>query len=185
MVRDAEGKAVLSRLEDRVLANAAAVGGGKYVDLQETRGDLSTFYRESLKPLAAPMEEVPLQDLREWFQWPLACAFVLLILEWLWPLSLARAPPRLLAEGLLCVAVPMGLTVSPVRAAESGTQMRAETAQAQQLLATKQVDAAFERLQRVLLARPDDPLARYNYALGAYAVGKYAVAIDRFEKLAV
>ena len=55
--------------------------------------------------------------------------------------------------------------------------------QTQQLIAQGQYDQAFKRLQGVLLVSPEDPLARYNYAVGAYATKKYSVAIESFQKL--
>jgi hypothetical protein len=52
------------------------------------------------------------------------------------------------------------------------------------LLAENQTAQAFLVLQEALLKSPDDPLARYNYAIGAYAAGNYSTAIATFEKLA-
>ncbi|MGH8237567.1 MAG: VWA domain-containing protein [Steroidobacteraceae bacterium] len=189
-VQDAQGKPVQSRLNEAALRTAALVGAGAYVDLQEATGDLSRFYRESLKPLAAPMEEVPLQDPQERFQIPLATALALLVIEMLWPQrrrKRARARQSLQAPAapvrserkVAAAAVLLGLLVFTLAL---GSASSAST-RIQRMFAAREFEQAFPLLQQALLAAPGDPLARYNYALGAYGAGKYSVAIQEFERL--
>lgn len=182
--RDARGQEVTSRLDDRLLRRTAEAGGGTYLSLSETDGSLIPFYEKSLQPLAAPMEDTPLSDYTEWCQLPLGLAFVLLVWEaWVGirlrpvpasPPKRSASVPTPAALGLILLATLLCVP-SPTRASIQG---------AQQLIAQHRTGEAFAELQAALLQSPDDALARYNYAVGAYADGKYAIAIEAFDKLA-
>lgn len=179
VVHDASGREVVSRLDEHLLQNVARVGGGAYVNLAEARGGLAALYEQKLAPLAAPMEEAPLSDYTDHYQWPVALALVLLLWDaWrlqratrgaLRPAGRGRLAPAAAAVGIGCFLLLQHARGSPQ--------------EAQKLLAQRQVDSAFLVLQADLLAHPDDSLARYNYAVGAYAAGKYSAAIEMLEKL--
>lgn len=171
VVRDAKGNEVRSRLDARLLRGIAEAAGGSYVDLDGLHGNLREFYDAGLRPLATSMDEVPLRDRVEWFQLPLAVALALFALEALWP------PGRVKGAGIAAVAMlTLESLLSPAARADEGD--------AAKLFAEGNYAAAFEALQQEALAQPDDPRVRYNYAIGAYAAGRFAVAAETFEKLA-
>lgn len=202
-IRDAEGKPVRSRLDERVLTTAALAGGGTYVDLVAVKGDLTEFYNKSIRPLAAPMDAVPLQDPKEWFQIPLAIALALLVIEMLWPISLkssvirsehasaerVRSLPSPATKGTnrfaatVMLSIGLALASIPIRTHALALADSAAIEAARKLFSLRSFDQALALLQQALLETPDDPLARYNYALAAYADGKYAVAAEAFDKL--
>ena len=201
-VRDADGKEVRSALDGSVLRSIAQVAGGQYVDLHQARGDLGAVYKTSIAPLAAPMEAVQLEELEEWFFVPLGAALLFLILErWVpWGKSAktpesgkSRAPAarRLKASSAparsFVGAALIFVTFLPGSQRAGATELSVTAtsiAEAQRLLTAKDYRKAFTLLQTQLLQLPEDPLANYNYALGAYGAGKYSVAIERFERLA-
>lgn len=165
-LRDAQGAEVRTRLDAQLLQAVAAAAGGEYVDVSAGDDGVAGFYRRALRPLATPMDDVPLRDRVEWFQLPLVLALALLVWEWR---ARALAPTVLAAFGALLMFAP-----SPARAAEG----------AQALLAAGRGTEAFGLLQKEFLAHPDDPFARYNYAVGAYAAGRFQVAAEAFAQVA-
>jgi Ca-activated chloride channel family protein len=86
-VQDPSGQEVKSRMDSRLMARIAQVAGGSFVDLSTTRGDLAEFYTKNLQPLAGPLEETELSDLRDWFQVPLALSFLLIVAEMFVPVA--------------------------------------------------------------------------------------------------
>jgi Ca-activated chloride channel family protein len=189
-VQDPSGQEIKSRMNPRLLARVAQMAGGTFVDLAAVKGDLREFYTRNLRPLAGPLEEADLSDLRDWFQVPLALALFLLVLEMLVPVGkVGPADPATPAAGrpgaagisrvapAVVALLLLGLFLAPVVSAQASVM------EAQRLLGERKFAAAFEMLQQDLLAAPEDALAKYNYAVGAYASGNFTVAIPTFEKL--
>ena len=84
-VKDADGNAVKSRLNEPALKQLAEAGGGFYLPLQGRR-TLQTLYDRGLAPL--PKTEFKAGRAREWierFQWPLGVAILLLMVEFVFP----------------------------------------------------------------------------------------------------
>ena len=84
-VKDAEGNAVKSQLNETLLREVADAGGGFYLPLQN-RQTLQNLYQRGLAPL--PRTSVKAGLTRQWFerfQWPLGLGILLLILELLMP----------------------------------------------------------------------------------------------------
>lgn len=84
-VKDAEGNAVKSQLNEKLLREVADAGGGFYLPLQN-RQTLQGLYDRGLAPM--PRTAIKAGKSRQWFerfQWPLSEAIVLLILEVLVP----------------------------------------------------------------------------------------------------
>ncbi|WP_438480488.1 VWA domain-containing protein [Oleiharenicola lentus] len=173
LVRDAQGEEVRTRIEESVLRAIAENAGGVYVNLQQTAGSLEQLVQVSLQPLAAPMEDAPLTDYREWFQLPLALALAGLLGGALWTGAARR---RVSANAAMMVVGVLGIFSAP--------RAQADVTEAQRLIERGDGAGAFAVLQAELLKTPDDLLARYNYALGAYVAGKFTTAAEAFEKLA-
>ena len=84
-VKDAEGNAVKSQLNEALLKEVADAGKGFYLPLQN-RQTVQSLYERGLAPL--PRTAVKAGKSRQWFerfQWPLGLGIVLLILEVLLP----------------------------------------------------------------------------------------------------
>ncbi|KAB2663188.1 MAG: VWA domain-containing protein [Verrucomicrobia bacterium] len=84
-VRDETGNPVRSRLNEKLLADVAAAGGGFYLPMQNAQ-TMRTLYERGLAPL--PRGDFAGGKVRQWherFQWPLALAVVLLLAEFLYP----------------------------------------------------------------------------------------------------
>ncbi len=93
-IKDADGNAVKSRLNEPALKEIAEAGGGFYLPLQGRR-TMQTLYERGLAPL--PKTEFQAGRTREWierFQWPLGIAILLLMVEIVLPEQAGSVPRR-------------------------------------------------------------------------------------------
>lgn len=81
--RNEFNREVVTRLNAPMLRQVAAAGGGFYQPLGAKGGGLITLWGQGLRPLAKTMQPSSRQTPREYFQWPLAAALILLLLEML------------------------------------------------------------------------------------------------------
>jgi len=81
--RNEFGREVISHLNERMLRQVAASGGGSYEALGENGDGLIAVWQNGLKPLAKGTRTKLSKDRRELFQWPLALAVGLLFAEML------------------------------------------------------------------------------------------------------
>jgi Ca-activated chloride channel family protein len=123
-IKDSQGNAVMSRLDETLLRQIATEAGGSYLPLRGANA-VETLYEQSLAPL--PKAEVSsrlIRRYRERFQWPLALAMVLLLAEMLLPerkrvertepiASAANAELRKAVVALLLLAFPLTAAGSP------------------------------------------------------------------------
>ena len=103
--RNAAGREVFSRRDERQLQRMAVAGGGRYVRLEgaDSRA-LVDWFRAVSAPLAKTTERRQVDEPREQFQWPLALSLGLLMTGWL----LGERRPRVAftATFLLCWLTP-------------------------------------------------------------------------------
>ena len=104
-VKDDDGNAVKSRLNEDMLKQLADAGGGFYLPLQN-RQTIQTLYQKGLSAL--PKTDFRSGKSRQWierFQWPLGFAILLLVLEILLPEQKAsrakeKTPPATPSAGM-------------------------------------------------------------------------------------
>lgn len=80
-VRDELGKEVTSKLNERMLQQLAANGLGGYQPLGSEGEGLRATYLKGVRPLARQVRTQSSTEVREWFQWPLGVAILLLLGE--------------------------------------------------------------------------------------------------------
>ncbi len=80
-VKNEFGREILSRLNEHVLKQVAAAGRGFYAPLGPKGEGLIAVSDRGIQPLAKGTQTRPSKDMREYFQWPLALAIVLLFWE--------------------------------------------------------------------------------------------------------
>lgn len=104
-LKDEEGNVVKSALNETALKEIAEAGGGFYLPLQNAQ-TMNTLYQRGLAPMpkvAAKGENF--RQATERFQWPLAAAVLLLMMELLFP---ERASTRAIARN------PAGMPPNPI-----------------------------------------------------------------------
>ncbi|MBN9691064.1 MAG: VWA domain-containing protein [Verrucomicrobia bacterium] len=93
-IKDQQGNAVKSRLNETLLREVADAGGGFYLPLQN-RQTIQNLYEQGIGPL--PRTQMNAGKTRQWierFQWPLAVGILLLMAEVLVPEHRRRIAPR-------------------------------------------------------------------------------------------
>ncbi|MCW5559351.1 MAG: hypothetical protein KIT22_16165, partial [Verrucomicrobiae bacterium] len=99
-VKDEQGNAVKSQLNEKLLREVADAGGGFYLPLQN-RQTIQNLYQRGLESL--PRTAVRAGKTRQWFerfQWPLGMAILLLIFEFLMPEHRRTTPVRPVSANL-------------------------------------------------------------------------------------
>jgi Ca-activated chloride channel homolog len=86
------GLGVTSRLDSRALRALAEAGGGRYYEFQPGMKTFDTLRNQSLLPLAHKNRGINVREFQEWFQLPLGCAILLLMLQVLLPRFRKKAP---------------------------------------------------------------------------------------------
>lgn len=191
-VRDAVGRVVISRADDALLRRIAAVAGGEYVDLAARSEGWAEFYKRALLPLAGPLEATRAEDYRQLFPICLALALLLLVLERFLVGRAAGASARTPASADADVQKPSIARSGSGAIASAGMWLallfivspaEARVGEAAELLERGEFERAFTILQELVLTDPTDERARYNYAVGAYALGRYDTATKLWEEL--
>ena len=80
-LKDPQGNAVKSRLNENLLQQVAAAGQGFYIHLRDTKS-MKTLYQKGLAPLPkSELSSRQSKQYREQFQWPLTLAIICLLIE--------------------------------------------------------------------------------------------------------
>ena len=166
-MKDEEGKTVRSQLNEPMLEDIAEATGGFYLQLSGAR-TMEVLYKNGLAPLPkSENNSTMVRRQKERYQWPLAGAIGLLLLELFWPRGRRTRPGNVaatLALFLLFVFPSQGATLKQAQ----GNYQQGEYALAQQ---------DYEELLRL---DPGDPKLHYNAGTAAYQAGKHNEAAKHF-----
>jgi Ca-activated chloride channel family protein len=172
-IKDAQGNAVKSRLNEKLLRQIATAAGGSYLPLRAANA-IETLYTEGLAPL--PKAEVSTRLVKRYherFQWPLGLAILLLLTEMFWPerrrvprsetlVNAANAGLRKAVAALLLLTIP-----GAVFASSSG---------AKRLYESGKYKEAQQEYERLLEKSRDSGSKQPEDVLGMLAAGKDAEA---------
>ena len=123
-VRDEQGQVVKSKLNELLLQQIAAAADGFYLPLRGA-DTMNTLYERGLAPMPkSGGREKIVRHYHEQFQWPLAAAIIVLLVEFLLPerkKSRAQSPrPKVSAAAtaalVLMALLPLGANASPASA---------------------------------------------------------------------
>jgi len=177
-MRDENGQAVSSRLNEPLLREIAQATGGFYMLLSggET---MKVLYERGLAPL--PKAEFSAKQVQRWherFQWFLGATLVLLLVEMLLPER--KRVPR--SEAILTAATNAGLRKAVTLAlfAAMSLCLRASPASALRQYEAKRYAAAYREYQRLLKEKPDDPRLQFNAGTSACQARDYERAQEHF-----
>lgn len=185
-LRDSDGKAVQTKLDEATLSEIAEVTDGFYVPLGPTGYGLEQVYEAGLESI--PEQELAAQLERsgiERFQWPLGLAIILLAWE---PLigTRRRFIRKRMANainlsvlfgtiGLVLVSTDSKAQEVPEASGEVEPVQKSEEETAPEEIAVEENEA--ERLIRM-----EDARLSYNHGVSLYRDDDYAAAIKAFEK---
>ncbi len=200
-IRDEYGVTARSRLDERVLRNIAAAGGGQYFRFEPDDKFWEALYAEALKPMAGTMEKIDVNDYDDLFQIPLLLALLLLAAEVAISSRLAN-PPRLRSAiqipetspappaAKLTGAARLGLMVPIVAALtmtlqEVAASSTLQTIQgAKELMEQEKPSEAAKLLWEASQQQTKDPYLIFNYGIASYASGEFQEAITAFTEVA-
>lgn len=175
-IKDENGNAVKSRLNEALLKEMAQETGGFYM-LLSGANTMNVLYDRGLAPL--PKSDLASQRIKrphERYQWLLGIAVVLLLIEMLLPERVSkRAGTALAGNGAASLLMAMiGLSVlaaQPVRASgdEGSKEYKAGNYAGAQ--------AAYES---ALIKKPSDARLQFNAGAAAYQATNYSVALNHF-----
>lgn len=167
--KDLAGKIILSRLDEKTLEKIADLTGGVYVHSIAGDLDLNTIYTKEIrgKMKAATLSEGKQQVWEDRFQWPLALAFLLVIIELLLPSTKTASKSFMIL--LLFILLP---TLSLAGPLQDGL-----TAYDQ-----KNYEKALKLFIDAQLQNPDDPEILYNIGNAYYKIGEFNTARDHYQQ---
>jgi Ca-activated chloride channel family protein len=184
-LRDAEGNAVKSRLNETLLQQiAGATEGGFYLPLRGAR-TIDTLYEKGLAPLPkSEGQEKLIKRMHERYHWPLGLGILLLLVEMLLPersrkrdktSNLQRPTSNL--QGAAVAAILIGWM------ATSGGE--ASPAQALKDFNSGNFTNALSEYERLLneqkeRQKPVDPRLNFNAGTAAYRATNYTAAMQHF-----
>jgi Ca-activated chloride channel family protein len=175
-LRDEQGNAVKSHLNERLLQEiAGASQGGFYLPLRGAK-TMESLYEKGLASLPkSEHQEKLIRQYQDRYHWPLAIALVLLIAEALLPErkhvrrprpAVAAANPALQTAAILLLFLPAARAGSP------GSALREYNA--------GKYEQAMEDYGRLLQRNADDPRLHFNTGAAAYRNQKFDEAAKQF-----
>ena len=180
-LKDSDGQAVKSRLNQPLLEEIAKATQGFYLHLAGA-DTMETLYKNGLALL--PKTEFggsQRQRFHERYQGFLALALLLLVIEWLLPerKPAAKTTPRPGAAPAAPLAAVLALCFLPfcAQAASPGS--------AQRKYDRKRYDAAQREYEKLADERPNDARLRFNAGAAAYQAGQFEDAVKHFNSVTV
>ncbi|WOO42293.1 vWA domain-containing protein [Rubellicoccus peritrichatus] len=185
-LRDSDGKAVLTKLDETTLSAIAEVTNGFYVPLGPTGYGLEQVYEAGLESipeqeLAAQLEQSGIER----FQWPLGLAILLLAWE---PLIgtrrrfLRRRMSNAMNLSVLFGAMGLALMTQDVEAQEvPATNTELEPVESEEPV-TGATEEPVEEDESERLIRLEDARLNYNHGNTLYKDGDYVAAAIAYEK---
>ena len=179
---DAQGRQVVTRLDESSLRSIAEAGGGSYTRLSgdatsllSIRNDLNRLDRT---PLGAETSRLPIER----FQMFAAAALVLLLLSWFLP-SRVRLPSSFKARRMhpnaglaLVVLALLGV------ACTSEDSVRTRNQEANEMFGRGEYEEALAAYQELLSERPDIPELSYNAGNTLHRLQEYERAIAESQR---
>ena len=188
-IKDPDGHVVKSRLNEPLLQEIATAGGGFYLRLSGAK-TMDTLYEQGLAPLLPQVrawrsEGKPVPAIKiaprpkERFQWPLALAVLLLLVEFFLPDrkrvrrgAHSGEPHR---SAVLPGAALVLVSLWPVAG-------QASPQQALRSYERRQYDDAQRQYEQALKRKPGDARLQFNAGDAAYQAKEYSMATNRFNQ---
>lgn len=175
-IKDPDGNAVKSRLNESLLQEMAQATGGFYM-LLSGANTMNVLYERGLAPL--PKSDLASQRIKrphERYQWVLGLAIVLLLIEMLLPERvLQRTSPAAAGNGTTALLAFLLATIL----------FATGTARASNETGTKEFNAgrfpeAQAAYETALIKKPTDARLQFNAGTAAYQATNYSVALSHF-----
>jgi Ca-activated chloride channel family protein len=175
-VKDSDGKFVKSQLDSDMLTKIAAATGGVYTPLGPQGQGIVKLYQERLESFAhREHSDRQVAVYAQLFQWPVAVAIALLILEWLLGASVRRRV-LLATPAKAAVITVLVLSLAPVATPRAW----ASPLSAQDEYNNGKYSQAQQDYAQSVKADPTQPQLQFNLGTAAYKAGDFAAALAAF-----
>lgn len=184
-VRDPDGNAVKSHLNETLLRQIAAATGGFYLPLRGAN-TMEMLYDRGLAPLPkSEGEERLVRRYHEQYQWPLAMAVLLLLAEMLL-LERKKSTAHPPSSNSGATGSPQSKIEAPVVAALMGVLLLPVVSQASPASALRQYNSgnytnALEEFERLAQSNTNDLRLVFNAGAAAYRATNYDEALSDFQ----
>lgn len=191
--KDRDGNVVKSRLNEESLKSISETTSGFYVNLQDIQA-MERIYQQGI--LAMPKSDLSVRkfnQLNEQFQWPLAIAVILLVLEFLIPQHSNRKSGNMdSANAILDSRSPQAnllITFFLIILASSPTPIFAQDPtsasikSAQKALRNNNLENARSQFSHLVQKYPNDPRIKFNLGTTEYKLGNLEEAESHFKPL--
>jgi len=181
-VKDPAGNFVRSHLDADMLKRIAAATGGVYVPLGPQGQGVVSLYNDKLKELAQHQHaDRRVAVYAELFQWPLAVAIGLLILERLLGVGIRRRATAVVPPGArLAAALILGVLLAMAPRAFASATASASPLTAQEEYEKGQYAQAQRDYAQSLKADPTQARLQFNLGAAAYRARDYVTAASAF-----
>jgi Ca-activated chloride channel homolog len=171
-VKDTAGKIILTRLDEPTLKKIAVMTGGSYVRSVAGNMDLETIYTKHIRKEmeATTLSQQKKKILEDRYQWFLALAVLILVLEFMIPLRGKGGTVVIMA--ILLLGAPAADAAPPGELIKSG-----ETA-----YNAGEYDKALKNFIDAQLEVPDRPDIYYNMGNAQYKAGQYDAALKNYQQ---
>ena len=177
-LKDDQGNVVKSRLNENLLREVAAAGGGFYLPLRGAT-TMQVLYEKGLAQLPTTDSTSRLvKQYKERFQWPLGCAILLLIMEVFFREAKKAAKQSRRSPQPASLARAAALLIFLLYAIDS---QAASKRSAQGKYEEGRYKDAYQEYQSLLEKKPHDPELHYNAGASAYQGRLYEEAAQNFQ----
>ena len=176
-VRDDKGQVVKSHLNEQLLQQIASAAGGFYLPLRGA-DTINTLYERGLAPLPkSESKEKTVRRYHEQFQWPLAAAMVLLVVEFLLPERSLRTATRTKSKAAAALAL-MAFLFLPVVANASPTSALRD-------YQSGNFTNALAEYTKIAAVKTNDLRLVFNAGDAAYRATNFDLAQNLFQQVAL
>lgn len=185
-LKQSDGSFVTSRLDEKALREIAEATGGIYVPLGDQGQGLDTLYQKKLdlipkEQLSERRQKMPIER----YAWPLALAFLCLLIEFLLVERKKDFKLTSILRKILRRAPSLGGTA--IMVALCGSLFFSATGEAalskgEKYFAAGDYLKASEYYEKALTKQPEDPTLNYNYGAAAYKNHLYDEALAAFSE---
>lgn len=171
--KDAEGKTVVTRLNEESLKNIASITGGIYAHYSNTDEVAGAIESKLASMEQHGITETSLASYQYFFQWLLGAAFILLMMEML--LSEKKKKTRqqaALATALLLLTPCFSIAQKNIEWVKKGNELYNQ----------QQYSAAADSYKKAAAEKPADATAQYNLGNALYRSNKTEEAIKAYDQ---
>jgi len=190
--RDRNGSIVFSKLNEPMLQQIAATGGGNYFRLTQGSSDVKAVVRELESMEQKDIEERMITDYEHKYQWFLAIAILLLTIEYF----ITEKRNRMFSDWRIFQSRPRGtgqLVIFLLLSAGLSTGLKAQIFQQKEFIEVRKGNKAYQQGDYVKAEqhfRKADSVfaqnlkAKFNLGASVYRLGRYQQASEIFEEAA-